>query len=160
MEALLWTMVVLCLLVGLAGAVLPVLPGAALVFAGVALGAWIDDFQRVSGWTVTVCGGLMLLAWAAEYGVALLGAQRVGASRAALVGAALGTVLGVLTGFVGLLVLPFVGAVLGEWLTRRDAVQATRVGLATWLGGLVGAVIKMVLCFMMVGLFVAALLVT
>jgi uncharacterized protein YqgC (DUF456 family) len=159
MDTLLWIVAVVMIVAGVAGTVLPALPGPALVFAGILLAAWIDDFARIGGWTVMVCGVLMLLAWGADYVSAMLGAKRAGASRLAIVGAALGTVAGLFTGFVGLLFMPLVGAAIGEWLGDRDAARAAHVGVSTWLGLVVGTVAKIAITFVMVGLFVAALLV-
>jgi uncharacterized protein YqgC (DUF456 family) len=159
MDTLLWILVVVLIVVGLAGTILPMLPGAALVFAGVLLGAWIDDFQRVSMPTVIVCGLLMLVAWAADYVSALLGASKVGASRLAVIGAAVGTVAGLFTGLVGLLFMPLLGAAIGEYIADRNAVRAAHVGAATWVGMLLGTIAKVVVTFVMTGLFVAALLI-
>jgi len=159
MDTVLWILAVVLIVVGVAGTVLPALPGGALVFAGILLAAWIDDFARISGWTVMVCGLLTLVAWGADYVSAMLGAKRAGASRLAIVGAALGTVFGLLFGFVGILVLPLVGAAVGEYIADRNAARAAHVGIATWVGLLVGTVAKLVITFVMVGLFVAALLV-
>lgn len=157
--ALLWSLVVLLMLVGVAGTVLPVLPGTALVFAGAWLGAWIDGYERVSVYTVVVLGVMAVLAWALDYVAALMGARRVGASPQALVGAAIGTVAGLLAGFVGVLFMPFVGAAAGEYLARRDEQRAMQVGLATGLGLLLGMVAKVAIAFAMVGVFVVAWLV-
>jgi uncharacterized protein YqgC (DUF456 family) len=159
MTTLLWIVAVLLIVVGLAGTVLPALPGAVLVFAGILLGAWIDGFARVSGWTVMVCGFLMLLAWGADYASAMLGARKAGASRLAVVGAAIGTVLGIFAGFVGVLFLPLIGAAIGEYLADRNAARAAHVGVATWVGLLVGTIAKVAIAFVMVGLFAIALLV-
>ncbi len=155
-----WTLVAAMVLTGLAGTVLPVLPGTLLVFGGLFVGAWIDGFVRVSGGTVALVGALALLAFATDYVAALLGAQRAGASRWALAGAALGTVLGLLAGIVGVLFLPFVGAVAGEWWAQRGRApqRALEVGLATWLGLLVGTAVKLALVFVMIGVFAVALL--
>lgn len=155
---LLWLLSIALILVGLAGTVLPALPGTALVLGGIVLGAWIDDFTRVGTGTLVFIGVLAVLAWALDFVAGLLGAKKVGASRQALVGAALGTVAGLLMGLVGVLFMPLVGAALGEYLARRDERNALRVGLATWLGLLVGMLAKVVIAFMMVGVFVVALL--
>jgi uncharacterized protein YqgC (DUF456 family) len=159
MGTLLWIVAIVLIVAGLAGTILPALPGAALVFAGILLAAWIDDFARISGFTVLVCGLLMMVAWGADYVSAMLGAKRAGASRLAIAGAAIGTVAGVFTGFVGLLFMPLVGAAVGEWLADRNAARAAHVGLSTWVGLLVGTVAKVAITFVMVGLFVLALLV-
>jgi uncharacterized protein YqgC (DUF456 family) len=86
-------------------------------------------------------------------------AKKAGASKLGLFGAALGTVLGIFTGFIGLLFMPLVGAAIGEYIAQRDALRAGRIGLATWLGLLVGAVLKLGIVFTMLGVFVAALLI-
>lgn len=159
---LLWLLAVLLIGAGLAGTVLPALPGTALVLAGIVLGAWIDDFVHVGPVTLTAVALIAVLAWVLEYVAGLLGARRAGASRQALVGAALGTVAGLLMGLVGVLFMPLVGAAVGEYLARRadaDAHgQALRVGVATWLGIMVGMIAKVALAFVMIGVFVAALL--
>ena len=54
MQAALWILSLLLMAAGLAGTVLPALPGIVLVFAGIVLGAWIDDFTRVGGWALSV----------------------------------------------------------------------------------------------------------
>lgn len=154
-----WVLSGALIVVGMAGTVLPALPGTALVLAGIVLGAWIDDFTRVSGLTVAVIAVLAVLAWVLDYVAGLLGAQKAGASRQALVGAALGTVVGLFMGLVGVLFMPLVGAAIGEYLARRDHGQALKVGTATWLGIMAGLLAKVVLAFMMVGIFVVALVV-
>ena len=152
-----WTLSVGLILLGLAGTVLPALPGPMLVFGGIALGAWIDGFQRVSLTVVGVVAGLAVLAWMLDYVAGLLGARRAGASRQALVGAAIGTVVGLFMGLVGVLFMPFVGAVAGEYLARRDEVRAMQVGVGTWVGIMAGLLAKVVLSLVMVGVFVVAL---
>jgi len=157
-DVALWILSIALMVAGLAGAVLPVLPGAALVLAGALLGAWIDDFERVGGWTVGVLVALALLSWVLDYVAGVLGAKKGGASNQALLGAAVGTVAGLFLGFVGVLVLPFVGAAAGEYLARRDHRAAARVGVATGLGLVVAMVAKLVIAFVMIGVFVVALL--
>jgi uncharacterized protein YqgC (DUF456 family) len=159
MDTFLWVAAIAMIVVGIAGTVLPALPGAVLVFGGILLAAWIDGFARISAWTVGAAAVLALLALAADYVAAALGAKKAGASKLAIAGAALGTVAGVFTGFVGLLFLPLAGAALGQYLAQRDVVRAGKVGIATWLGLLVGTAVKVALVFMMVGLFALALIV-
>jgi uncharacterized protein YqgC (DUF456 family) len=154
-----WTLAIVLMGLGVLGTVLPALPGTILVLAGVVVGAWIDGFARVSGWTVGVIALLAIVAWVTDYVAALLGARKAGASPLALAGAAIGTVLGIFTGLIGLLFMPLAGAMAGEYWARRDANRATRVGLATWIGLLVGTVVKVVLAFMMIGIFIVAWLV-
>jgi len=159
MDVMLWILVVVLIAVGVAGTILPALPGAILVFGGILLGAWIDQFERVSITVVVICGVLTLLAWVTDYAAAMLGAKRAGASRLAVIGAAIGTIAGVFTGLVGLIFMPLVGAAIGELIAVRNATRAAQVGVSTWIGLLLGTLAKVVLTFMMVGLFVGALLI-
>jgi len=162
MEALhivLWVLAVAMILVGLAGTVLPALPGIALVFAGIALAAWIDGFTRIEVWTVVVVGVLAAIAFAVDYLASVLGAKRAGASPLALVGAAIGVIAGIFAGLIGVVVFPFVGAVIGQFIAQRDVRSAGRIGIATWIGLAVGTAVKVAIAFTMVGIFIAALLV-
>ena len=158
-DVLLWTLVVVLIVAGVAGTLLPALPGAALVFGGLLLGAWIDDFSRVSGLTVGVLGVLTVISWVVDYLSGLLGAKKVGATREAVIGAAVGTLAGIFTGLWGLIFMPLVGAAIGEYLSVRDTLRAGKVGVATWIGMMVGAVAKIAITFLMIGVFVAALLI-
>jgi hypothetical protein len=153
---LLWLLVVALVLAGLAGAVLPALPGVPLVLAGLWLAAWIDSYANVSGWTIGVLGVLTLMAMAVDLLAAALGAKKVGASRQAVAGAALGTLVGVFFGLPGLLLGPFIGAVAGELLARGRMGQAMDVGVSTWIGLLFGTLAKLALSLAMVGVFVFA----
>lgn len=144
------------ILAGMAGAVLPAIPGVPLVFAGMLLAAWTDHFQHVGAWTLSALGVLALLAILIDFVAGLLGARRVGASGLALWGASLGAIVGLFFGLPGLLFGPFVGAVGGELVAGGRADKATRVGVATWLGLLFGTLAKLALCFTMLGLFLFA----
>jgi hypothetical protein len=159
MTALLWTTAIALILIGLAGTVLPVVPGAALVFAGIALAAWIDDFTRIPAWLLVVLGVLTAMAWIVDYAAAAMGAKRAGASRLAVCGAIAGTLAGILSGLWGLLFMPLLGAAIGEYIAQRDPRRAGKVGIATWIGLLLGTAVKVAIVFAMIGMFVTALLV-
>jgi hypothetical protein len=153
-----WMFVLAGLLVftGLAGSILPALPGVPLVFGGLLLAAWADDFQRVS-WVVLVILGLMtVLSFAIDFAATAMGAKRVGASKLAIVGALIGTLGGLVLGLPGLIFGPFVGAVTGEMLTHGEMQRATRAGFATWVGLIFGPVPQLALVFTMLGIFAFA----
>lgn len=159
MTATLWIVAALLVLVGLAGTVLPALPGIPLIFGGVLLAAWIDGFQRIGGWVLALLGVLAVAGIAIDYVAAAVSARRVGASKQGIIGAALGTIAGVFSGLWGLVFMPLVGAAIGEYLAQRDALRAGQVGVATWLGLLVGTVVKIAIAFTMVGIAAAAFLI-
>lgn len=141
---------------GMAGAVLPALPGVPLVFAGMLLAAWADHFQHVGGFTLVLLGVLALIAMLIDFVAGMLGAKRVGASSRALWGATLGTFAGLFFGIPGLLLGPFVGALIGELSSGSRMHAAARVGVGTWLGLLFGTLAKLALCFTMLGVFLLA----
>jgi uncharacterized protein YqgC (DUF456 family) len=153
---LLWLLGAVLVLVGLAGTVLPLLPGIPLMMVGMLIAAWADDFTRIGWVTLAILGVLMLLSFVIELAAAALGARRVGASREAVAGAAVGTLLGFFLGLPGLILGPFVGALAGELLARRDAARAVEVGMGAWVGFVVGAIAKLAVAFTMLGVFAAA----
>ena len=155
----LWIAVIALMVAGVVGTVVPVIPGAVLILAGACLGGWIDDWTRVSWWTLGALGVLTVLSVVVDFAAGSVGARRVGASKSAVTGAAIGTLAGVFTGLWGLLFMPFVGAAIGEYLSERNVERAGRVGIATGVGLLVGTAVKVALAFSMVGIFAAALLV-
>lgn len=156
MTSPLWILAIALVLIGIAGAVLPALPGVPLVFLGLLLGAWIDGFHKVGWVVITILGLLMLVSFAVDLLASGLGAKKSGASKLAVAGSAAGTLVGLFFGIPGLILGPFVGAVLGELAARRGRGQAMRAGLGTWLGLLVGMAGRLALIFAMVAIFATA----
>ncbi len=155
---LLWILAIGLILVGIAGTVVPGLPGAVLVLAGLALGAWIDGFARVGWGTLAWLAALTAAAYALDFAATAIGARRFGTSWWGVLGALAGTLGGLFFGPVGLVVGPFLGAFLAELIARRDMRQAGRAGLGAWLGLLLGTAGRLALVLAMVGLFAVAYL--
>ncbi len=156
LQALYYVLAGLLIVVGIAGTVLPALPGLPLVFAGMVLAAWAGDFQHVGWIPLVILGVLTVLSLAIDLFATSVGAKRVGASKLAVAGAILGTFAGLFFGPVGLFTGPFVGALGGELIHGREVRKATRVGFGTWLGIVLGVVLKLGLAFAMLGLFALA----
>jgi uncharacterized protein len=157
---ILWIAAIALIMVGIAGTVLPALPGAILVFSGIVLAAWIDDFARIPAWLLLLLAALTVFASVVDYVAAAVGAKRTGASRLGIIGAAIGTIAGILSGLWGLVFMPLIGAAIGEYLAQRDLLRAGKAGIATWIGLLIGTVAKVAIVLTMVGIFVFALLVS
>src|SRR5262245_6381562 len=94
-------------IIGLAGIVLPALPGHLLIFAGLVLAAWAEHFTRVSVWTLVVIAIVGAASYVVDFVAAAVGAKRLGASKRAIVGAGLGTIAGLFFGLPGVVFGPF-----------------------------------------------------
>ncbi|MFN3345015.1 MAG: DUF456 domain-containing protein [Chloroherpetonaceae bacterium] len=132
------------------------LPGAPLVFLGLLFGAWAEDFEKVGWIPLTILAILTAFTFVIDFIATKIGVEKTGASSLAAIGAMIGMVLGIFFGFIGVFVFPFVGAVLGEYIIKRDAIQAGKVGLGTWLGMVIAIAAKLGINFAMIGIFTVA----
>ncbi|WP_225763594.1 DUF456 domain-containing protein [Stenotrophomonas sp. Marseille-Q4652] len=153
---ILYLLAVLMVLAGIAGVLLPALPGIPLVFAGLLLAAWADGFEHVGWLPLVLLALLTLFSFVVDLLATVVGAKRVGASSRALWGTAVGTVAGLFFMPWGLFLGPLLGALVGEYLHGRQLGHATRVGLGTWLGILLGLACKAALVVTMLGVFAFA----
>ena len=153
---ILWLLAAILVLAGLIGLLLPVLPGPPLLFAGLLVAAWAEDFAYVGAGWLTVLAALAVLTYAVDFAATALGAKRFGASKRAVVGAAVGAVVGLFFGLPGILLGPFIGAVIGELTAQRELRDAGRAGVGATLGLALGVAVKLALAFSMLGLFAMA----
>lgn len=156
-----WTgllLTLLVMLVGVAGSVLPAIPGPPLVLAAAVGHKLIFGPAGASVTALLVMGLLMLLSLAFDFAASLIGARRLGATWRGVTGAAAGAVAGLFLGPVALVVGPFVGAVLGELLGGREFKEAGRAGVGAVLGFLAGALGKVACALAMTGLFLVSVL--
>jgi uncharacterized protein YqgC (DUF456 family) len=153
LEIALYALAAVLIVGGLVGNILPALPGIPMIFGGIWLAAAVDEYRHLGLWWLLIIGALGALGVTVDFVSASLGAKRVGASKLAMSGAALGTLVGMFFGLAGLLLGPFIGALLGELLSGASVLRSTHVGAATWIGLLFGTLAKLALSFMMIGLF-------
>ncbi len=154
MEAILLAVVGLCLaLLGLVGLALPVMPGAPMLFVGLVLIAWAEDFAFVGTGTLVILAVLALLTYAVDLIAGAFGVRRFGASARAMVGATVGAVVGLFFGFVGIVIGPFIGAGIGELSTGQSLHAAGKAGIGATIGLVIGVAAKLTLAFAMVGIF-------
>ena len=158
-----WQIIIAIILVviGIAGTILPMLPGVPLVFGGLLLAAWHASFQQVSILTMVIIGVIAAMAWAVDFFASIVTAKKVGASKYALWGAGIGAVVGIAGGIVGLIIGPAIGAIIGELITHKNTskqatTKATTVGIAAGLGFVLGLAIKLVLALSMLAIFAYA----
>lgn len=156
LTTLCWLLAIVLILLGFAGNILPLLPGTPLMLVGMVLAAWLDDFNRIGTFSIGVLVVLTVLSQLADFLAGTLGAQRAGASKQAIIGATLGSLLGIFAGLPGMLLGPFFGAFAGELMAEQDLLKAGKVGLATWIGLVVGLAAKIAIGFTMLGVFLLA----
>jgi uncharacterized protein YqgC (DUF456 family) len=150
---ILWIISAIFTVTGLSGMLLPVVPGAPLLFLGLLFGAWAEGFRYVGVWTLLVLAGMTALTYVVEFAASALGVKKYGGSRRAMAGAALGGIVGLFLGIPGILLGPFVGAVLGELSLQRSLDQASRAGFGTVVGLAIGVAGKLAIGIAMIGLF-------
>ena len=157
MSIVFWVLGAALVLVGLVGIVMPALPGHLLIFVGLVLAAWAEGFSRVGFWTLGVIGAVALASYGIDFAAVALGTRRLGATPRAMTGAAIGTLLGLFFGLPGIIIGPFLGAVIGELTATKDFARAGKAGVAAWIGFAIGTAVKVGLAFLMIAIFLAAL---
>ncbi|WP_374421829.1 DUF456 domain-containing protein [Chromobacterium sp.] len=158
MEIAGYSLAALLVIAGLAGTMLPIIPGLPLMFGGLLLAAWLDNFNHLGAISLIIMALLTALGLVIDFFAGLLGAKASGASSQALWGAFIGGIVGMFFGLAGVLLGPLVGAVIGEFIARKDAFQAGKVGIGTFIGFIVGAVAKVACAFAMLATAALALL--
>jgi uncharacterized protein len=142
---------------GIAGLVLPAIPGAILVLVGAVVVAWAEGFTRV-GWVPLVFIGLLCAAMlAVDFVAAALGAKAFGASGWSVLGASVGLLVGLFLGLPGILLGPPIGAIAFEYARNPDMKRAAKAGAGAFLGFVLGSAVKVALAFVAVGVLVLAL---
>ena len=159
MTILLWAAAIVFIAVGVAGLVVPALPGPVLIFLGLLAAAWAEDFEYVGAYTLIVLALLAALAYALDFVAGAFGARKYGASTGAAIGALVGALVGIFFGLPGLFLGPFFGAVVGQLCVAPELRQAVRAGWGAWIGLVIGMAVKAALAIFMIGLFVFARLV-
>jgi uncharacterized protein YqgC (DUF456 family) len=150
---ILWILAAILTVTGLAGLLLPLLPGAPLLFLGLLFGAWAENFHYIGIWTLLLLAALAGLTYVVEFAASVLGVKKYGGSSRAMIGAALGGVIGLFLGIPGILLGPLVGAVIGELSLQRSLDQASRAGFGTVVGLAIGLAGKFAIGIAMIGLF-------
>ena len=151
---ILWlVLAALIIIAGLAGTIVPALPGIPLILAGLVLAAWSTGFENIGWGTLGVLAVLTVLSILIDFLAAAHGAQRLGASPKAFWGATLGAVVGIFFGLPGIILGPFIGAVLAELAGGHGVHQAGRSGYGAWLGVVLGTAAKLAIAFLMLGIF-------
>jgi uncharacterized protein YqgC (DUF456 family) len=157
---ILWYVIAGILIVaGLVASILPNLPGIPVMFGGMLLAAWVGHFEKIPLWVIVFLAVIAAFSIVFDFVAGSVGAKRYGASKTAVWGAFIGTIVGLFFALPGIILGPFIGAVIGQLASGSAIDHAARVGVGTWIGLLIGTAIKLAVAFMMLGTFVLALIV-
>jgi uncharacterized protein YqgC (DUF456 family) len=152
-----WTITVLLLLIGLAGTVLPLLPGTVIILAAAGLHRFMLGADHSVGWaTLIVLTVLMLLSQALEFVSGSMGAKYFGASRWGAIGGILGAIIGLFFGLPGIFVGPLAGVLIGELLGGKGILPAGKSTWGTLLGTAAGMAGKFIIGVVMILWFLIA----
>jgi uncharacterized protein YqgC (DUF456 family) len=130
-----------------------------MIYAGLFVAAWAEDFAYVGWVTLLILGLLAAISYFVDLAATAMGAKKFGASPRAVWGAAAGTLIGIFFGLPGIVIGPFAGALIAELTHKNDMQAAARAGVGATLGLLFGAILKIALAFTMIGVFVVARLI-
>ena len=149
MEYVWLALAIISALVGVAGAILPMLPGPPVSYFALWM-LYLYDKGSVSSTSLWVMGGLMLVLTVIDY-VAPVWLTRIGGgSKQAMRGATAGLLVGLFCGPVGMIIGPFVGALLGELLVKTPPHQAFKVALYSFLAFILTTGLKFFYCIAVV----------
>jgi hypothetical protein len=149
-----WVLVVLLFLIGMAGAVVPVLPGVLAIYAAFVVYGLFFGFDEFDMWFWLIQTFIAASIFVADYAVSALGVRKFGGSRASVWGSTVGMLVGpfVIPG-IGLILGPFIGAFGAELLRGTDAREAMKIGVGSVVGLLASAVVKIALQLVMIAVF-------
>lgn len=139
---------VILMLGGLAGCILPFLPGPPLCY----LGLLVQQLQSTPPYTtkfLLIWAGITLLVTGLDYVIPIYGTKRFGGTKYGMWGCVIGLIGGLWLGPVGLILGPFAGAFIGELIGNAKSEHALRAAIGSFAGFLFGTLMKLVVCFVM-----------
>lgn len=146
-----WVIIILLFVVGMAGAVYPVLPGALAIYAAFFVYGFMIGFEPFGLWFWLIQTTIVAVLMIADYLVSALGVKKFGGTKASVIGSTIGLLVGpFVIPVAGLLIGPFLGAVIGELLVGTEARQAMKAGVGALVGFFSGLVVKVILLLMIV----------
>lgn len=144
METLALILAIILFIAGLLGTILPVLPGAVLIYSGFILYGLITKFATLDVYFFFLQAVALIIIFLVDFVASAFSTRHFGGSKPAAWGAVIGTILGLLIfGPLGIIIGPFLGATAAELLRGADANQSIRVGFGSLVGALGGTVLKL-----------------
>jgi hypothetical protein len=157
MDYVLLALAIVMMIVGIAGCLLPVLPGPPLTYLGLVV-LHFTKFGPVSTNLFIILGVVAIVVTVIDYIVPIWGTRQFGGSKYGMRGATVGLIIGLFLGPFGIIVGPFIGAVVGEMLFKDDIKYAIKAGFGSLLGFLTGVGLKLAASLLMTFYFVKILI--
>jgi uncharacterized protein len=149
---------IIIMVLGIIGCLVPVLPGPPLSFLGLLL-LHFTKFGHFTKWTLIIFAAIAVVVSVLDYLVPIWGTKKFGGSKYGTRGAAVGLIIGLFLGPLGIIIGPLIGAVTGEMIFRDDFNYALKAGFGSLLGFLTGIGLKLAASFIMTFYFFRALIV-
>lgn len=147
----------ICMLIGILGSFLPVLPGPPISWLGL-LFLYLTKAIPNNWWVLGVTFAIALIVFALDYVIPAMGTKKFGGTKAGVIGTTIGLLVALIfpvLGPFGIIVWPFVGALVGELLNKADKKTATKAAFGSFLGFLTGTFLKFMVAIIYLGLFIA-----
>jgi uncharacterized protein YqgC (DUF456 family) len=158
MDYLLLAVAIILMLLGIAGCLLPILPGPPLTYLGLVV-LHFTRFAEISRNMFIILGIVAVVVTVIDYVVPIWGTRQFGGSKYGMRGSTVGLIIGLFLGPPGIIIGPFIGAVVGELIFKDDIKYALKAGFGSLLGFLTGVGLKLAAALLMSFYFVKALIV-
>lgn len=145
------------ILAGIIGCIVPLLPGPPLAFVGLLL-IQLKTNPPFSSTFLWMWAGIVLVVSILDYLVPIYGTKKFGGSKYGIWGCSIGLLVGLWLGPIGIILGPFIGAFIGELIARKKSGDALKAATGSFLGFLLGTVLKLVVCFVMAWYYVTGLI--
>ena len=155
MDALWLGLGVILMVVGLAGCVLPFLPGPPLCYIALLIQQLQSDPPYATDFLI-LWAVITVIITGLDFVIPIYGTKKFGGTKYGMWGCALGLFAGIWLGPLGIIIGPFVGALVGELLASSNSDQALKAAWGSFLGFLLGTLLKLIACFVMVWYFIQA----
>jgi uncharacterized protein YqgC (DUF456 family) len=157
MDILLTCLGLLCIILGLIGSFLPILPGPPISWIGLLL-LYLTDAVPNNNTLLIITFIVAILVFTLDYIIPALGTKRFGGSKAGVIGTSIGLIVGLIAPIpFGIIIGPFVGALIGELTNQADTKTAIKAAFGSFLGFITSTLLKFIVACIYLGIFISVL---
>ncbi|MTI69601.1 MAG: DUF456 domain-containing protein [Firmicutes bacterium] len=160
MNTILTIIAIICMIIGFFGVFFPIIPGTGLIFIVTFIYALLTNFKDITLTTVIIFAILTSFSFVFDYLASIITTKKVGASTKGIIGMCLGAIIGFfLFNIIGLIIGQFIGAIIGELLSNNKFKKSVNIGLATFIGYLLGIVFDSIIASIIIFVFIIKVLI-